>query len=270
MHEIPVPTAPLAGRVAVVTGGASSIARATARALQGAGAAVALLDSGSAALERAAAEINAHAFAIDMVDGPAMEHVFDDIHNRLGNVSILVNCAGESDAGAVVTRGAAMCLDDFRHVIETNLLSAINSIRCAVPHMIGGRASTEAEAGVIINTASIAAFDGQAGHVAYAASKGGVAGMVLPLARELGEHGIRVMGIALGVFESDAATARQSHARDELTAVAAPYPKRMGHADEYAALVWAIVGNPMLNGEVIRLDGALRLPARLSHQGDAV
>ena len=248
--------------MAVVTGGASGLGAATAQALRAAGAQVALIDRDAAAVMAVAAVMGATGFAADVSDAGAIEAVFAQIEARLGHTALLINCAGIADPGSVVRRGAAMPLAAFRRVIEINLLGAINCIRCAVPQMIEGRLG-DAEAGVIVNTASIAAFDGQMGQAAYAASKGGVAGMVLPLARELGEHGIRVMGIAPGVFETPMTLNLSPQSRDVVFAAIPPFPKRPGQADEFSALVLAIITNPMLNGEVIRLDGGLRMPARV-------
>ena len=250
------------GRVAVVTGGASGLGAATAQALRAAGARVVLIDLDAATVEAAASSMDAIGFAADVADAERIEAVFRQIEDRVGHVSLLVNCAGIADPASVVRRGVAMPLAAFRRVIEINLLGAINCIRCAVPQMIEGRIG-DGEAGLIVNTASIAAFDGQMGQAAYAASKGGVAGMVLPLARELGEHGIRVMGIAPGVFETPMTLNLAPKSRDVVFAAVPPFPKRPGHADEFAALVMALVANPMLNGEVIRLDGGLRMPARV-------
>ena len=255
-------TTPIEGRVAVVTGGASGLGAATAQALRAAGAQVALIDRDAAAVMAVAAVMGATGFAADVSDAGAIEAVFAQIDARLGHTALLINCAGIADPGSVVRRGVAMPLAAFRRVIEINLLGAINCIRCAVPQMIEGRLG-DAEAGVIVNTASIAAFDGQMGQAAYAASKGGVAGMVLPLARELGEHGIRVMGIAPGVFETPMTLNLSPQSRDVVFAAIPPFPKRPGQADEFSALVLAIITNPMLNGEVIRLDGGLRMPARV-------
>ena len=246
----------LQGRVAVVTGGASGLGAATVQALREAGAQIAVID-------RDVRSDDPNAFAADVSSAVAIEQAFEAIAARLGRVSILVNCAGIADPGPVQRRGVPMPLDDFRRVIEVNLIGAINCIRCAVPQMIEGRAGPDAEAGVIVNTASIAAFDGQMGQAAYAASKAGVAGMVLPLARELGDHGIRVMAIAPGVFETPMTLNLSPKSREVVFAAVPPFPQRPGQADEFASLVLAIVGNRMLNGEVIRLDGGLRMPARL-------
>lgn len=249
--------------VAVVTGGASGLGAATARALQQAGAQVVLLDRDASAVAAMAEVLDATGFAVDISDGPTTERVFERIREQMGPVYLLVNCAGVADPGAVVSKGRAMPLEAFQRVIAINLLGTLNCIRCAVPQMIESRTGPEAPAGVIVNTASIAAFDGQVGQAAYSASKGGVAGMVLPLARELGDYGIRVMGIAPGVFETPMTMNLAPASRDVVFAAVPPFPQRPGHAEEFAALVLAIVGNPMLNGDVIRLDGGLRMPARL-------
>ncbi len=257
--------APLEGRVAVVTGGASGLGAATVQALRRAGAAVALIDADARQAAGWSEEIGAHGYQGDVSDGPGMEEIFQDVAARLGQVSVLVNCAGVATPGSVVRKGQPMPLEEYRRVIEINLLGTINCIRCAVPQMIERRATlpADAEAGLIINTASIAGFDGQVGQAAYAASKGGVAGMVLPLARELGDYGIRIMGIAPGVFQTPMTMNLPEKSRDTVFAAVPPFPKRPGRPEEFAALVLAIANAPMLNGDVIRLDGGLRMPARL-------
>ncbi len=256
------------GAVAVVSGGASGLGEATVAALHAAGARVALLDRDAARVAAVAeryAAANRHpevlGVAVDVADGPGMERAFDRIAAQLGRTAVLVNCAGIAEPGAVVRHGLPMPLDEFRRVVHVNLLGTLNCIRCAVPQMIEGRQGSD-EAGVIINTASIAATEGQVGQSAYAASKGGVAGLVLPLARELGEHGIRVMGISPGVFETPMTLGLPERSRATVFAARPPYPPRAGQAHEFAQLVLAILDNPMLNGEVIRLDGGLRMPAR--------
>ncbi len=250
-------------RVAVVTGGASGLGAATAKALRDAGARVALLDVNASAVRDAAQELGVAGYAVDVADDAGMERTFEQIRDALGPVYILVNCAGIAAPASVVRKGEAMPLASFERVLAVNLLGSINAIRCAVPQMIEARAGDDAQAGVVIQTASIAAFDGQMGQAAYAASKGGCAGLVLPLARELGEFGIRVMGIAPGVFETPMTLNLEPASRDIVFAAVPPFPKRAGRAEEFAALALCIVGNSMLNGEVIRLDGALRMPARL-------
>lgn len=253
----------LTHRVAVVTGGASGLGAGTAQALHAAGARVALLDRDAQAVQRAAQAMGVAGYAADVTDDAGMERVFEQIRTDLGPVTILVNCAGVADPGSVVRKGEAMALATFERVVEINLLGTINAVRCAVPQMMEARTEAHSEAGVIINTTSIAAYDGQMGQAAYAASKGGCAGMVLPLARELGEYGIRVMGIAPGVFETPMTLNLSPASRDVVFAAVPPFPKRAGRAEEFAALALAIIDNPMLNGDVIRLDGALRMPARL-------
>ena len=256
----------MAGRVAVVSGGSSGLGAATARALKAAGAAVAVIDADAQRLAGFAQAEGVLGLVADVADERGVEAAFDRIAAELGPVSVLVNCAGVATPGSVVRKGAPMPLDEYRRVIEVNLLGTINCIRCAVPQMIeGARArggAGAAEAGVVINTSSIAAYDGQVGQAAYSASKGGVAGMVLPLTRELGEYGIRVMGIAPGVFETPMTLNLPEKSRETVFAAVPPYPKRAGQPEEFAQLVLSILANPMLNGEVIRLDGGLRMPAR--------
>ncbi len=260
-----IPPQTLEGRAAVVTGGASGLGAATAAALIRAGAKVALIDADAARVEQAARDLGATGYATDVSDESAIEGVFRAVREHIGHVSILVNCAGIATPGSVVRRGTPMPLDEYRRVIEINLLGTINCIRCAVPQMIERRSTLapDEEAGVIINTASIAAFDGQMGQAAYSASKGGVAGMVLPLARELGDYSIRIMGIAPGVFETPMTMNLPEKSRNTVFAAVPPYPKRAGQPQEFADLVLAIINTPMLNGDVIRLDGGLRMPARL-------
>lgn len=260
----------LKGRVAVVTGGTSGLGEATARRLAASGARLAVLDVDAARVAQFSFRTGMLAIAADVADEKAVEAAFDRVAVELGPVSILVNCAGIATPGSVVRKGAPMPLDEFRRVIDVNLLGTINCIRCAVAQMINAARGADAgshdtlkEAGVIVNTASIAAYDGQVGQAAYSASKGGVAGMVLPLARELGDFGIRIMGIAPGVFETPMTLNLPPKSRDTVFAAVPPYPKRPGLPHEFAQLVQAIIENPMLNGEVIRLDGGLRMPARL-------
>lgn len=256
-------------KVAVVTGGASGLGHASAVALVAAGARVVVLDRDAQVVAYVVQALG-HGTAgqvLDVTQDAAVEEAFEQIERTVGPVSVLVNCAGIADPGNVVRQGQAMPLAAFERVVAVNLLGTINCIRCAVPQMINARsdagAKADTEAGVIINTASIAAFDGQMGQAAYAASKGGVAGMVLPLARELGDYGIRVLGIAPGVFETPMTLGLPPRSRDVVFSAVPPYPQRPGQPQEFAQLVLAILGNPMLNGEVVRLDGALRMPARL-------
>jgi len=178
-----------------------------------------------------------------------------------GGLHGLVNCAGVAPAEKVIGRNGVHGLDSFARTININLVGSFNMLRLAAEAMSQGQPNGEGERGVIINTASVAAFDGQIGQAAYAASKSGVVGMTLPIARELARHGIRVMCIAPGIFETPMMAGMPQEVRDSLAA-GVPFPPRLGRPEEYAALVRHIVENPMLNGEVIRLDGALRMAAK--------
>jgi NAD(P)-dependent dehydrogenase (short-subunit alcohol dehydrogenase family) len=249
------------GTNAIVTGGASGLGLATARLLASVGARVAVVDIDGEAAMRAAGTLGSDALAArcDVCDAAQGEALVADLAKRLGPARILVNCAGIGPAKRVVGKSGPMPLADFAQVIAVNLIGTFNMIR-----LIGAEMSTleplnvDGERGVIVNTASVAAFDGQIGQAAYSASKGGVVGLTLPVAREFARFGIRVMTIAPGIFETPMLRALPEAAQQSLGA-SVPFPKRLGTPDEYAALVRHIVENPMLNGEVIRLDGALRM-----------
>jgi NAD(P)-dependent dehydrogenase (short-subunit alcohol dehydrogenase family) len=252
----------VAHHVSVVTGGASGLGLATARRLVAEGGRVAIIDVDADTTQAAAATQGLSAFPADISDAVGVETIFEAIEKQLGPVRILVNCAGIATPGPVIRRGAAMPLDEFQRVVEINLLGTINAIRCAVPQMVRAGRDGE-EAGVIVNTASIAAFDGQVGQAAYSASKGGIAAMSLPLARELGDLAIRVMAIAPGVFDTPMTQGLPDKSRDVVFGAVPPFPKRPGRPEEFADLVATIIAQPMLNGSTIRLDGGLRMPARL-------
>ncbi|RFB80048.1 SDR family NAD(P)-dependent oxidoreductase [Methylovirgula sp. 4M-Z18] len=244
---------------AIVTGGASGLGEATARALRAAGAQVAILDFNLAAAKTIAAEIGALALQCDVASAASAEAAVAAATAAQGSARILVNCAGIAPGARVVGRNGPMPLDDFRKGIEVNLIGTFNLIR-----LVAAGASTlepleGGERGVLISTASIAAFDGQIGQASYAASKAGVAGMTLPIARELARFGIRAVTIAPGIFETAMLRGLPENVQQSLGA-GVPFPSRLGQPDEYARLVMAIIDNPMLNGEVIRLDGALRMP----------
>ena len=249
------------GKTAIVTGGGSGLGAATARALAAAGAKVCLLDVNLAQAEKVAAEIGGKAIACDVSNAAAAEAALAQSAEALGEARILINCAGIAPAVRVVGREGPHDLDVFRKVIEVNLIGSFNMLR-----LFSDRASkleplADGERGVVISTASVAAFDGQIGQAAYSASKGAIASLTLPAARELARFGIRVMTIAPGIFETPMMAGMTPEVRDSLAA-GVPFPPRLGKPTEYAALVRHIIENSMLNGEVIRLDGALRMAAK--------
>jgi NAD(P)-dependent dehydrogenase (short-subunit alcohol dehydrogenase family) len=254
----------LDAKVAVITGGASGLGAATARMIVEAGGKAAIIDRNLEAATQTAASIGtgAIAAAADVSDAAAMESAVAAISQQLGAIHILINCAGIGTPMRVITKdGSPTPLDAFAKVVTVNLIGTFNAIRLCAAVMNRNAPDAQGERGVIINTASIAAFDGQVGQAAYSASKGGIAGMTLPLARDLARHGIRVMTIAPGIFDTPMLAGLNEEFRRSLGA-SVPFPPRLGHPDEYAQLARAIIENPMLNGEVIRLDGALRMAPR--------
>jgi NAD(P)-dependent dehydrogenase (short-subunit alcohol dehydrogenase family) len=248
----------LAGAAVVVTGGASGLGAATARAMAAAGARVAVLDCNAEAAARIAADIGGLALSCDVAAPEAAAVALGEAAGRHGPARVLVNCAGVAVGQRILGRDGAMPLEDFRRVVEVNLIGSFNMIRLFVERAAGLAPLADGERGVIVNTASIAAFEGQLGQTAYAASKGGVVALTLPAARELAPLGIRVCTIAPGIFETAMLRGLPAQVQESL-GQAVPFPSRLGHPEEFAALVRHIVGNPMLNGETIRLDGALRL-----------
>lgn len=258
-------------RVFLVTGAASGLGAATARGFAAAHAHAVIVDHNEAAAE-ALAEVLARDFGVravalkvDVSDALAAEKAVQFAVEQHGAIHGLVNCAGIVHGEKILARRVdGTLLHDpasFLRVMQVNLVGTFNMIRCAVEAMCRNAPNEEGERGVIVNTASIAAFDGQIGQAAYAASKGGVLAMTLPLARELAHYGIRVMTIAPGVFETPMMHGMAQAVRDTFSQLT-PFPARLGKPEEYAALVRHIVENPMLNGEVIRLDGALRMPGK--------
>jgi len=247
--------------VALVTGGASGLGRATAEALVAGGARVVLADLPSSPGAEAAASLGelARFVPTDVTDEASVASVVAAA-GQLGTLRVVVNCAGVGTPGRVVGRQGPMPLAQFATVVRVNLVGTFNVIRLAAAAMAGNDPVGE-ERGVIVNTASVAAFDGQIGQAAYSASKGGVVGMTLPIARELASSKIRVMTIAPGLFDTPMLAGLPQEARDSLGAQV-PHPARLGSPSEYGALVRHIVANPMLNGEVIRLDGAIRMAPR--------
>lgn len=248
------------GKVALVTGGASGLGRATVEALVGAGAKVVIVDRAKETGEVLAKELgDAVRFVeTDVTSEPAMLAAIATAKKDLGGLHIVVGCAGIGTAGRLVSKGGPLPLDLFALTINVNLIGMFNMMRLAAHAMQENEPSSEGERGVIVTTASIAAFDGQIGQVAYSASKAGVSGMTLPVARELSRTGIRVVCIAPGLFDTPMMAGLPEEARKSLEATV-PFPPRLGRPAEYAKVVLAIVDNPMLNGETIRLDGALRM-----------
>ncbi|MBV9512523.1 MAG: 3-hydroxyacyl-CoA dehydrogenase [Mycobacteriaceae bacterium] len=247
--------------VAVVTGGASGLGLATAKALLDEGAQVVILDLPSSRGEEVVAELGDRVrFApADVTDAAAVSAALD-VAESLGPLRIVVNCAGTGSAIRVLSKNGVFPLDDFKRVVNVNLIGTFNVLRLGAERI----ASTDLigeERGVIINTASVAAFDGQIGQAAYSASKGGVVGMTLPIARDLASKGIRVITIAPGLFDTPLLALLPDEAKKSLGAQV-PHPSRLGRPEEYGALAAHIVSNPMLNGEVIRLDGAIRMAPR--------
>jgi len=250
------------GAVAVVTGGASGLGLATARRLTKAGAGVVLLDLPTSAGEQVAAELGERVrFVPADVTDPASVAAALDLAEELGALRVVVNCAGIGPPARVLGRGGVHSLEAFAKVVSVNLIGTFNVLRLGAERIVRAEPLPGGERGVIVSTASVAAFDGQIGQAAYAASKGGVVGMTLPIARDLADKFIRVVTIAPGLFATPLLASLPQEAQDSLGRQT-PHPSRLGDPDEYAALVEHIVANPMLNGEVIRLDGAIRMAPR--------
>lgn len=246
------------GQTAIVTGGGSGLGAATARALAEKGAKVALFDINIDAAQKVADDIGGLAVACNVSSADDAQRAVAHVANKLGTARILVNCAGIANAGRIVGRDGPHDLDLYRRVIEVNLIGSFNMLRLVSDAAAKLEPLDTGERGVIISTASVAAFDGQIGQAAYASSKAGIAGLTLPAARELARFGIRVMAIAPGIFGTPMLLAMPQEVQDSLAA-SIPFPSRLGKPEEYAALALHIIDNPMLNGETIRLDGAIRM-----------
>jgi NAD(P)-dependent dehydrogenase (short-subunit alcohol dehydrogenase family) len=245
---------------ALVTGGASGLGAATAIALAQAGAKVAVLDINEAGARSAAKMFDGVGIQCDVTDDASAQEAVNSAAKAHGPARILVNCAGIAPAKRMVGKDGPMPLADFRRTIEINLIGTFNLMRLAAAGM-SKLEPIEGERGIIVSTASIAAFEGQIGQTAYAASKGGVAALTLPAARELAQFGIRVMAIAPGIFGTPMLKGLPQEAQDSL-GKSVPNPPRLGNPEEFADLVLSIVKNRYLNGEVIRIDGALRMAPR--------
>jgi NAD(P)-dependent dehydrogenase (short-subunit alcohol dehydrogenase family) len=249
------------GQAALVTGGGSGLGAATARMLAAAGAKVAILDVNTKAAAEVAIDINGIAIACDVSDSASTEAAIAKAAADHGPARILVNCAGVGTAKRIVGKEGPQPLADYERIIRINLIGTFNAMRLAAAAMMPLEPLTDGERGIIICTASVAAYEGQIGQAAYAASKGGIVALTLPAARELAQFGVRVLAIAPGVFLTPLMDGLPPEAQKSLAA-SIPFPKRLGRPDEYAALVMHMISNVHLNGEVVRIDGALRLAPR--------
>ena len=248
----------IAGCSALVTGGGSGLGQATAEALAKAGCTVAVLDRHQESAERVAAAIGGVACVCDVADASGAAAAIAKARAAHGPARIIVNCAGIGTPGRVVGREGPLPMEAFERVVRVNLFGTFNIIRLAAGDLQGMEPQEDGERGVIINTASVAAFDGQIGQAAYAASKGAIVAMTLPIARELARSGIRVVTIAPGLFQTPLMETLPAETQQSLAA-AIPFPQRLGKPSEFAAMVLSIAANSFLNGETIRLDGALRM-----------
>ena len=246
--------------VFLIPGGASGLGAATARHLVAAGGKVVIADLNQQDGEKFAASLGGHArFVVaDVTDEAQVQQAVDAAVTAFGALHGLINCAGVAPAERVLGRDGPHRLETFSRVIGVNLIGSFNALRLAANAMTGNPPTADGERGVIINTASVAAFEGQIGQAAYSASKGGIVAMALPVARELARFGIRVMTIAPGIFDTPMLQGMSAEIRASLGAQV-PFPSRLGQPEEYARLAAFIIENPMLNAEVIRLDGALRM-----------
>ncbi|HBV00592.1 SDR family NAD(P)-dependent oxidoreductase [Thalassospira lucentensis] len=246
------------GSIAIVTGAASGLGAATAEVLANAGAKLAVFDLNEDGAKATAQKLGGVGFGVDVSNAASVETAIAEVVKTMGRPSILVNCAGILQGERIVGREGPADLDAFSRVISVNLIGTFNMMRVAAAAMSGNEPGPSGERGVVINTASIAAYEGQIGQAAYAASKGGVASMTLPAARELARHGIRVVSIAPGMFGTPMVTALPDEMQEAL-ASNIPFPKRLGDPAEYGRLALHICENQMINGETIRIDGAVRL-----------
>ncbi len=250
-------------RVAIITGGASGLGEGTARYFLERGARVSILDFAEERGLQLASELGPNLVfcKTDVTDEKTVQAAVDKTIAAFGAIHFAVNCAGVATPGKVLSKEGPMSIAQFNRVIQINLIGTMNVIRLAAEQMVKNTPNDDGEKGVVINTASIAAVEGQFGQAAYAASKAGVAGMTLPIAREFAGYGVRIMTIAPGIFGTPMLGGMPEKVKESLIAMAL-FPKRLGQAIEFAMLAAHIIENPMLNGEVIRLDGGLRMGAR--------
>jgi NAD(P)-dependent dehydrogenase (short-subunit alcohol dehydrogenase family) len=249
------------GQAALVTGGGSGLGGATAQALAERGAKVAVLDVNEAGAREIAGKVGGIAIKCDVTDVESATAAIEQAREKHGAARVLVNCAGIGIAKRILGRDGPMPLENFDRVVRINLVGSFNMMRLAAAEMAGAPPLAGGERGVIVSTASVAAFEGQIGQAAYSASKGGIVALTMPAARELAQSGIRVLAIAPGIFSTPMLRALPEDVQASLGA-SVPFPKRLGAPEEFAALVMHIVQNAYLNGEVIRLDGALRMAPR--------
>ena len=250
-------------KVAIVTGGASGLGEACARRFALEGANICILDVDEEKGNRLAAELGAQAIycRTDVTSEKSVQAAVDRTIAEFGGVHVVINCAGVGTAAKVLGKSGPIALEHFNRVVQINLVGTLNVIRLAAAKIVANTPNADGEKGVVINTASAAAFDGQIGQAAYSASKAGVVGMTLPIAREFADYGIRVMTIAPGLFKTAMLESLPQKVQAALGQMV-PFPKRLGKPSEFARLARDIVKNPMLNGETIRLDGAIRMAAK--------
>lgn len=247
------------GLAAIVTGGASGLGGATAERLVALGAKVTILDLNEELGRAHARSIGGHFISVNVTDEIAVMRALEEAEARHGKARILVNCAGIAPPAKVINRdGTPIALEDFSRIVSINLIGSFNVLSRFASRIADADVGDEEERAVVINTASVAAFDGQIGQAAYAASKAGIVGMTLPIAREFARYGIRVMAIAPGTFWTPLLASLPQDAQDSLGRQV-PFPNRLGKPEEFALMVEQIITNPMLNGETIRLDGAIRM-----------
>ncbi len=249
--------------VAVVTGGASGLGEACVRNIVAGGGKAAIFDVQADQAEKLVSELGSDVIFVktDVTSDESVQAAVGKTMAVFQKLNVVINCAGVGDPAKLLSKKGPMALSLFNRVVQINLVGTFNVIRLAVEQMVKNAPNEDGEKGVVINTASAAAFDGQVGQPAYSASKAGVVGMTLPLARECAEYGVRVMTIAPGLFNTPMLSILPEAAREALGKMV-PFPPRLGNPSEYAMLCRHIIENPMLNGEVIRLDGAIRMAAK--------